>query len=141
MPRTIVVPVDLSQQEAGVNAVAEARQYDSKAKLALLYVLAPVPGYVAAEVPDGFLESNRQRAQEQLRAFAERAGVTHDADLIVRTGHPAREILSHAEEAKADLIVIASHDPDWSDLILGSVAAFVVRHSHCSVFIVRQTTG
>jgi universal stress protein F len=141
MPRTIIVPVDLGQQDAGVNAVAEARQYDSKARLVLLYVLAPVPGYVAAEVPDGFLESNRQRAHREMRAFADRAGVAHDADLIIRTGHPGREILSHAEEAEADLIVIASHDPGWSDLILGSVAAFVVSHSHCSVFVVRQTTG
>lgn len=136
MPRTIVVPVDLGQQEAGAKAMAEARQYDSQAKLILLYV-APDPGYVAAEVPDGLLESNRERAQEELRAFADRAGVARDADLIIRTGHPGREILSHAEEANADLIVVASHDPGWSDFILGSVAAFVVSHAHCSVFVVR----
>jgi universal stress protein F len=140
MPRTIVVPVDLSQQSAGAKALLEARQYDPEAKLVLLHVLAPVPGYVAAEVPGDILESHRKNAHEALRAFADRAGVAGDVEFVIHTGHPGREILSHAEATKADLVVIASHDPGWGDFLLGSVAAFVVRHAHCSVFVVRQAT-
>lgn len=141
MPRTIIVPVDLSQQDAGTRALAEARQYDPKGRLVLLHVLAPVPGYVAAELPDDFLESRREQAQEALRAFADGAGVAGGADLVISSGHPGREILRRAEQAKADLIVVTSHDPGWDDFLLGSVAAFVVRHAHCSVFVVRQPNG
>ena len=38
----------------------------------------------------------------------------------------------------ADVIVIASHDPGLADYLLGSVAARVVRHAHCSVLVVRN---
>lgn len=138
MPRTIVVPVDLSQQEAGARALAEARQYDPDGTLILLHVVPPMPNYVAAELPDDILKSRQEQVQEALRAFAQRAGLSSDADVLVREGHPGREILSCADETGADLIVVASHDPGWGDFLLGSVAAFVVRHAHCSVFVVRQ---
>jgi len=42
MPRTIIVPVDLSQQDAAARALAEARQYDPDGKLILLHVVPPV---------------------------------------------------------------------------------------------------
>lgn len=138
MPRTIVIPIDMSHQDAGAKALAEARQYDPAAKFTLLHVLTPVPGYIAAEISDDLVKSHQEHAQEMLRAFADRAGVGGEAELVIRRGHPGREILSQAEASNADLIVIASHDPGWSDIVLGSVAAFVVRHAHCSVFVVRQ---
>jgi universal stress protein F len=141
MPRTIVVPVDLSLPDTGAKAVAQAKQYDPEAKLVLLFVAAPTPGYVTANIPDDFLKARKKEAQKALSAFADRTGVTNEADLVIRTGHPGREILSYAEETNADLIVIASHDPRWGDFLLGSVAAFVVRHAHCSVLVVRAQTG
>ena len=36
------------------------------------------------------------------------------------------------------MIVIASHDPGLVDYLLGSVAARVVRHAHCSVLVTRK---
>ena len=36
-----------------------------------------------------------------------------------------------------DLIVIGAHKPDFKDYLLGPNAARVVRHSHCSVHVVR----
>ena len=36
------------------------------------------------------------------------------------------------------MIVMASHDPVLSDYLLGSVAARVVRHAHCSVLVARK---
>jgi universal stress protein F len=138
MPRTIVVPIDLSQKDAGARALAEAARYDPEGRLVLLHVVAPVPGYVAAEIPDEVLKVQSERAQTELLGVAGRAGVAGKADVVVRRGHPGREILSCAEEIDADLIVVASHDPGWGDFLLGSVAAFVVRHARCSVLVVRQ---
>ena len=36
-----------------------------------------------------------------------------------------------------DVIVMASHQPKFSDYLLGSTAARVVRHAKCSVLIAR----
>jgi nucleotide-binding universal stress UspA family protein len=141
MPRTIIVPVDLSQQDAAARALVEARQYDPDGKLILLHVVPPVPNFVAAELPDDILRSRLVQVQKALRAFAQQAGVATEADVVIREGHPGREILGCADEVGADLIVMASNDPGWGDFLLGSAAAFVMRHAHCSVFVVRQHPG
>lgn len=57
---------------------------------------------------------------------------------IVATGKAYEEILHAAQEAGSDLIVIGSHKPELRDYLLGPNAARVVRHSDCSVYVVRQ---
>ena len=57
MPRTILIPIDFSQQDAGAKALAEARRYDPDGKLVLLHVIAPIPSEVALDIP-----ANRQAA-------------------------------------------------------------------------------
>jgi len=53
------------------------------------------------------------------------------------TGNAYDEILRVAEADGASLIVIGAHKPDFRDYLLGPNAARVVRHSKCSVFVVR----
>jgi nucleotide-binding universal stress UspA family protein len=55
----------------------------------------------------------------------------------VATGKAYEEILHAAREAGSDLIVIGSHKPELRDYLLGPNAARVVRHSKCSVYVVR----
>lgn len=138
MARTIIVPIDLSQEDAGTRALTQARRYEPEAKLILVHVTVPIPSGVTLEAPADLQKSQHEKAQQALNAFAERNGVAGKAELVMSTGHAGREILRHAEETKADLIVVASHDPRWGDFLLGSVAAFIVRHAHCSVLVVRQ---
>lgn len=56
---------------------------------------------------------------------------------VVATGTAYEEILSTAKETGCGLIVIGAHKPDFADYLLGPNAARVVRHSHCSVHVVR----
>lgn len=56
---------------------------------------------------------------------------------LVATGNAYQEILKVAETAGTDLIVIGAHKPDLKDYLLGPNAARVIRHSDCSVFVVR----
>ena len=56
---------------------------------------------------------------------------------IVATGTAYEEIIKLAETAKSSLIVIGAHKPDFKDYLLGPNAARVVRHSNCSVYVVR----
>lgn len=141
MPRNIVIPVDLSRQDSAENALSYARQFDADANFILLHVMPHIPEYYATNIPGDVLDSQIDSARKALREFAEKHGISNDMHIVLREGAPGREISDYAEQNQSDLIVIASHDPKWGDMLLGSVAAFVVRHAHCSVFVVRQPVG
>ncbi len=94
-----------------------------------------MPGYIAFEIPGGILGKRKSKAEEELHKLAVQFGCS---DVVVREGGVATEILEHASEIGADLIVLNSHDPGVADYFLGSVASRVVRHAHCSVHVVRH---
>ncbi len=141
--KTILVPIDIAQIEAADAALELARDAAKAygARLVLLNVLEQVPGYVAAQLPKSFHENALADAGKRLEEVAGRHELAGSAEIVVRDGHPSTEILEYARKVAADLIVIASHDPGPADFFLGSVAARVVRHAHCSVLVVRPTAG
>ncbi len=140
MIETILVPIDVSEKEAGGTALDLARglakTYGSK--IILLTVVEQVPAYVAAQIPAGFHKKALSDAAADLDEMASDHGVAEIAEIVVREGHPSTKILEFANETSADMIVIASHDPGLVDYLLGSVAARVVRHAHCSVLVTRK---
>jgi nucleotide-binding universal stress UspA family protein len=140
MIKTILVPIDIAQMEAGAAALELARDLAKThgCKFILLNVLEPVPGYVAAEILSSIHETAPSDAAARLNEIISEHGLPDTAEVVVREGHPSTEILEFAKETGADLIVIASHDPDLVDYFLGSVAARVVRHAHCSVLVARK---
>ena len=143
MIKTILVPIDLAQKEAGAAALDLAQDLAKthRSRLVLLNVVAHVPGYVAAQLPKGFREQALADTDADLKEFATAHGLGESADVVVREGHASTEILEHANKIGADMIVIASHDPGLADYLLGSVAARVVRHAHCSVLVARKLDG
>ena len=59
-------------------------------------------------------------------------------DIIIKTGHPVREILSTVNEGNYDLVVMGSHGHGFIDtLLLGSVARGVVQKCPKPVFTIR----
>ena len=134
MYKTILVPIDLSHPEQGSKTLAIARQIGEKGgRVVALYVNADIPGYVAAELPEGLLEKNLIESRAELDMLADKAA----AETEIRSGHPPTKILECAEKIGADLIVIASHRPGLRDYFLGSTAARVVRHAPCAVLVDR----
>ena len=60
---------------------------------------------------------------------------------LLRAGTPWEEILSTAQEVKADLIIVGTHGRrGLPRALLGSVAEKVVRLAPCPVLVVRQPT-
>lgn len=58
---------------------------------------------------------------------------------VVRTGHPAEEIVEAAEELQVDVVIIGSHGlTGMKHFLLGSVSEKVLNHAPCSVIIVRK---
>ena len=57
----------------------------------------------------------------------------------VRFGDIYQEILAHADNIGADLVIVASHKPDIGDDLPGTTASRSVRHASCSVLVIRQS--
>ncbi len=140
MFKTILVPIDTAHPERVKSSLAAAGKlalaHDSK--LVLLHVVEQLPGYVLTEVPDGFRDSIKERATAEIKKIVAAQELPATAQVLVREGHVYHTILSVARDVGADLIVIASHNPVMADYLLGSVAARVVRHAHCSVLVLRD---
>ena len=75
------------------------------------------------------------KARDTMKELAAEAGV--EAEIIVDAGNAATACLRVAERCGADLIIVASHNPNFSDYFLGSTAARIVRHAACSVLVMR----
>ncbi len=141
MYSNIMITIDLNEpasyRKAFPTAVALCRQFG--ASLHILNVLPDlVYGVVQNYFPDDFQDKARVDATEALEKVA-RENVPDDItpELHLASGTIYKEIIETAERSGIDLIVMASHRPDLSDYLLGPNAARVVRHSDCSVMVVR----
>lgn len=109
---------------------------DDGGEIIALNVIEDVPSYVAIELPANMVEDAMKDGREKLEALIAAAGVT--ATVEIANGPPAKAIISTAESRGADLIIVASHVPDFSNYFIGATADRVVRHAKCSVLVDRQ---
>ncbi len=136
MYKKIIVPVDPAAVEIGEKILAKAKSLlDEGGEIVLLTIIEDIPGYLAIDVPVDLIEGAINDAKAKLVALKEKTGVA--AHIEIRSGAPAREILATAEEHKADLIIVGSHVPDFSNYFIGATADRVVRHSKISVLVDR----
>jgi len=138
--KTILVPIDISNPDPDGTALGLARGLAATegGKIVLLSVIEQVPDFVAAHIPPDFHDKVLSETAARLEEIAGQHGLADNTEIVVRDGHPSTKILEYAGAIGADMIVIASHDPAPIDYLLGSVAARVARHAHCSVLIVRK---
>ena len=117
MYKNILIPVVFETPEITQTAFDAAQALAAPdARLTLLHVIEAVPVYVAEYIPTDIVTSTREAVQAQLDALARAPLWTDGLDFC---------------------IVIASHQPALSDILLGSVAQYVVRHAKCAVHVVR----
>ena len=141
MHKNILFPVDLEHTvESGKAlkiATEEARR--SKAKLTVMTV---APGFgmpiVASYFEKGAVKNALKEIARHLKQYVD-DNIPDDIETraIVVEGSPAELILKQAQNDNIDLIVIASHNSQIENLLLGSCAAKVVRHAHCTVTVVK----
>ena len=136
MYKKILLPIDLSHAEKGKATLDIARKLgDKDARFTLINVIEDIPAYVAVELPGGTIKKLGENAQTELKSLAKAANF--DAEIEVRSGSPARAILTAADAVGADLIIVTSHKPGLQDYLLGSTASRIVRHAKCSVLVIR----
>jgi nucleotide-binding universal stress UspA family protein len=143
MVEKIIVPIDLEDESSWRKALPVAVDR-AKRQGGEIHAVTVLPGdmlrmtVVAQLVPEGYDEALVEGARTSLTGIlAEHVPADLLAEGAVRRGRPYKEILHHAEDIGADLIVMAAHRPDMRDYLLGPNAGRVVRHATCSVLVVR----
>ncbi len=135
MYENIMIPVSLDEDRDIQQATAVAKKLASPgARITFFHVTEGLPTYVADYIPPDVAENRRETMREKL---ADLAASVEGAHGIVVDGTSGRTITDWARDKGADLIVIASHRPQISDIFLGSTAAWVVRHADCAVHVIR----
>lgn len=140
MFKTILVPVDLAEPEFAQPAIdaAVAMARSTGAAVRLISVLQHLPAMMIEYLPADFDEAHLKEAETDLAKIVKAIGLeVGKVSSVVRTGPVHHEVLEEAMHCGADLIVMCSHDPGLRTYFLGSHAAQVVRHAHCSVLVVR----
>ena len=143
MSNPVLCAVDISNGLEDVNVVKQAKRL-ADLDGAQLDVITVLPDYGMSVVGSFFEQDHHDKAiavaKSRLNdlvgaALGEDAnsGVRH----VISTGNAYVEILKTAKTDSAGLIVIGAHKPDFKDYLLGPNAARVVRHSDCSVYVVR----
>lgn len=146
-PVRILIGVDRSTDcDAAVEAVCN-RNWPSGSHAGVLSVVDTVMA-LNPEVTDPsdvkWIEVGDQRNWDQVRELFEpsaerlrRAGL--HADVLVRRGDPADQILEEADTWGADCIFVGAKGARGiSRLLLGSVSSAVSARAHCSVEVVRR---
>ena len=135
MYNSILVPIAPDHATTYRPALEAARKLASNgAEIIALTVLDEVPEFVAAQIPH---EIYKNRVIEAEKALKDEIGDATDVTPVVVSGHSYRSILDYADRKSCECIVITSHQPEFSDFLIGSTAARVVRHAKCNVMVLR----
>jgi nucleotide-binding universal stress UspA family protein len=139
--RRLLVPVDFSDSSLRALRYAVGLAAESGGSLTIVHVVPADYGWlgIGQEEFRDLDKSLQRQASDRLRALAD-ANVPRNmsADLEVRLGRPAEEIVAAASEAKSDLIILSTHGLTGLDrYLIGSVADRVARFSPCPVFLMR----
>jgi nucleotide-binding universal stress UspA family protein len=117
-------------------AVDIAKKYD--AELHVLAVARP-PDFGEDVETEAIIENSKKHYQKvlaPLRAQAPSLGVRVHFEVAV--GHPAEQIMRHAEQHNADVIVIGHRGKTFIERWrLGSITHRVLQYAHCPVIVVR----
>ena len=142
MYKNILLSVDLTDSSSWRNALPFAVEY-CQAMGATLHLMTVVPDYGMTVVGQFFPEDYEKKAIVQARHELRELSTAHvpagvEVLHIVAYGTIYQEILNAAKSVNADLIVIASHRPEFKDYLIGPNAARVMRHANRSVLVVRD---
>jgi len=145
IPKKILVATDFSEGSERALTTAIDMAEATGSSIEILYVdqlpleeLPLVFGYYDLE--EGGYYAWVERGLAKSAARAQEAGVSCRTTQI--EGRPAEQIVRHAREVGADLIVVGTHGrTGLAHVLLGSVAERVVRHAGCSVLTVPLSRG
>jgi len=150
--KKILYATDLSESAGHAFGYAAdlAQRYD--ALMTVVYVMENISYYVESQVKDTLgqkqwdkIKSERldyvtQRIKSRIKEFCSEVGSPRRLveDIRVAKGNPPEEILKASKDINADMIVMGSYGHNiLEDVLIGSTARKVVKHSAIPVLVVR----
>ncbi|WP_114765764.1 universal stress protein [Vibrio rhodolitus] len=139
--KRILMPVDLVYPDVVKKEVDMAlKLIDEQGVIDMLYVDEAKVHHSMVPTASGSAFSEQHKSafdsvQTMLEMYVPKQ---HRGKAIVRNGVVFDEVVLQAKRSEVDAIVMASAKPKLRSYFLGSNAAKIVRHSHCSVFVVKD---
>lgn len=137
MYKHILFATDLSDESDFIISKVRAMRGFTNAKLSLIHVIEPMPGYSYAYL--GIEDIEGQLIEESRVALAKLGNELNvdKKDQFVEVGPTKSKIQEIAENIGVDLIVCGSHGRHGLSLLLGSTANAVLHGAKCDVLVVR----
>ena len=136
----ILVALDGSPHQRNVLAASVALAQKLGGKLTLFHAVSlpmPLPPSALAVPPDDVGVMLATEARAHLDELVRDVPPALIARVRVEIGVPWRAVCDAAEAEKSDLIVVGSHGYGGIDRLIGTTAAKIVNHAHCSVLVAR----
>lgn len=135
--RHILLATDLMKDSARVVHKALEMAKCNEAKLSIVHVVEPLPGYGYAFIVPAEMEGQLlEEAKKQIAQLGEKLSIS-ETDRYIQIGSTRVEITELAKRIKADLIIIGTHSRHGLAILLGSTANGVVQSAPCDVLTVR----
>lgn len=134
----IMVPIDMAETEQSQHSVSVAAEFTRHfgARLTFISITGGLQGKVS---------HNHTRYAARLAEFAAGVGSEHGIEVETRCDSvpdPSVEVDRKLREAivelGVDLVVMATHQPGWTDHIVNSHGGRLARYAPVSVFLVRE---
>lgn len=150
-PVRIIVGTDGSEaSDEALKAVA-ARHWPRKSEIKVVMVDDPAaPEFLGKLIPPlaEWVEEDRKEGQAWVEHVSKRSigmlrKVGINVECVLRYGDPKRELCKAAEEWGANCIFVGSagFSNRFERFVLGSISGAVAARAHCSVEVVRKSTG
>ncbi len=134
----ILLTTDFSEGSASVTKKACDLAKQMGAKLSLLHVVEPLPGYGYAFIGSAEVEVQLiEEAKKQIANMGKKHSIPKD-NQHVEVGPTKIEINRVAKELNVDLIIVGSHGRHGLGYLLGSTANAVIHSAECDVLTIRM---
>ena len=133
----VLIATDLSEENKVVveKAIAIAKAFD--AKVSVLHVVEPLPGYGYAYVGIADIEAELQtEAAKSMEALANKYNIPSER-CHLEVGPMKIEMMNLIKQEKIDCLVVGSHGRHGFSELLGSTAHIAVHSASCDVITVR----
>lgn len=141
MFKSIIVPIDIVQPSSWKSALPEAIELAraSGGTVTAITVVRDIRAMLEGVQFPFQVEIMMSKARDKLGEIVSGyRGGDVALEQEVRFGSIGHEILETARQRKADLILMASHQPGLRDYLIGPNAAHVAHHANCSVLVLRR---
>lgn len=136
--RKILVPTDFSECASTAVNVAAAMHRKTGVEVLLLHVTEPAHQGLRVQTSDLHAQMKAEAEKGLAKLVSEMFGKSATVRLLVNDGRPAEVICQTAHKEQVDAILMPTHGHSGlKHAFLGSVTEKVVRHSPCSVLVVR----